>query len=396
MSPGGEATQNVEALAERLGVGSRQLRRLFVEHLGAAPREVLRTQRTHFARQLLDQTRLSMTDVAVAAGFGSVRQFNDAMRKTFGETPSALRQKSGAERPATVHLKLAYRPPYDWPAWLAFMAARAIPGVERVEGERYSRVCAAADGARLLHIQPHDDSHLVLTYEGALGPDLLAHVERVRWLCDLDADPRAIQSVLAKDVHFKERLTAVPGVRVPGAWDGFELAVRAILGQQVSVKAATTLAGRLVDKLGAPLPPAMARPGLTHAFPAPSRVARARLQALGVTQARARALRALATACASGLVLSPAAPDRAAVRQALLALPGIGPWTAGYIAMRALRDPDAFPEGDLGLRQALALEGPSHQSKLPTPKAVSDRLEPFKPWRAYAAMLLWTRLTAGR
>jgi AraC family transcriptional regulator of adaptative response / DNA-3-methyladenine glycosylase II len=387
---------DVDGLAARLGVGARHLRRLFARHLGASPRAVAQTRRLLFAKKLIDETDLPMVDVAMAAGFASVRRFNDAVRGAWGRPPRELRRRRGEARPAggrptptprgpsqpTLHL--AYRPPLAFDALLAFLAARAIPGVEHVADGVYRRTFEAGGVAGRLCVRPAErPDALAVTLALPEPAPLGAVVGRLRRLFDLEADPLAIEAHLAADPALAPAVAAHPGLRVPGAWDGFELAVRAILGQQVSVRGATTLAGRLVERFGAALPDRDAE-GPGRLFPTPERLARARVESIGLPSARAGAIRALARAVAAGDLVLDGSADPDATRAALEALPGVGPWTGAYVAMRALREPDAFPHGDLGLRRALA--GPGG---LPSAAALRARSEPWRPWRAYAALYLW-------
>jgi len=377
----------VDALAGKLGVGDRHLRRLFARHLGASPQAVAATRRSHFAKQLIDQTTLPMAEIAFAAGFASVRRFNDAIRGVYGRPPRALRRAAHGGRGANgacLELRLAYRPPYAWEDLLAFLAARAIPGVECVAGGAYRRSFRQGTAVGWVDVSPLAPAHQLrvrIHVDGALR--LIDLARRLRALFDLGAAPDAIGASLRDDRALSAALRAAPGVRVPGALDGFELAVRAILGQQVSVAAATRLAGRLALRFGAPLPDLGAEPGdgatPTHEFPSAERLADADVASIGLPRVRAGAIRALARAVATGaLALDPDA-DPDAVRETLVSLPGVGAWTADYVAMRALREPDAFPSGDLGLRRALGVGAAE----------LARRAESWRPWRAYAAMLLW-------
>jgi AraC family transcriptional regulator of adaptative response / DNA-3-methyladenine glycosylase II len=397
----------VDDLARRLGVGSRHLRRLFLEHLGATPAAIARTRRVHFARRLLDSTTLPMTEIATGAGFCSIRRFNAAMRAAFGASPTELRARTGARtlgrtgaqsggptrtrtgtrRPARdgdgIMLRLTYRPPLDWERLLGFLRARAIPGVEHVEGGVYRRTIRYADGTGILAVRPDPDrSEVEVHVPACVSRELQPIADRVQRLFDLGADPLPIATHLRRDPLLAGLLRVHAGVRVAGAWDGFETAVRVILGQQVTVRAATTLAGRLVRALGEPL--AHPDAGLTHLFPDPARVVDAPLRGLGITGQRVRCLRELARAAREGsLQLGPAGDLDDAVRR-LRAIPGIGPWTAQVIALRVLGEPDAFPAGDLGLRRALA------GARRPAPeREILARAEAWRPWRAYAVMLLW-------
>ncbi len=372
----------IDALADRLGVTARHLRRLFDQHLGAAPIAVARTKRAHFARKLLEETALPMTEVAHASGFASLRRFNDAVRAAFRATPTELRRR-GARREADrgeaeVVLRLPYRAPLAWDELVGFLGRRAIPGVERVSGESYARtVDVRGRPARIEVRRAPDEAHLRLSAWGVAGADLFAMVTRVRRLFDLDADPGRIDAHLAEDPRLAPSVRARPGLRVPGAWDTFEIAVRAILGQQVSVAGATTLAGRLVERFGRPIPGAA--DGLTHLFPTPEALAAADVASIGLPRARAAAIVGLARATAEGR--RPLEPVEGPV-----ALAGVGPWTAAYVAMRGGRDPDAFPAGDLVLRRALAGAG----QEAPSERAVMLLSEAWRPWRAYAAMHLWS------
>ena len=387
----------VDRLASRLGVGERHLRRLFAEHLGASPRSVLMSQRVHFARRLLDETTLPLEDVAQSAGFGSARRLRAAVAQTFGRSPSELRHtaqharaRARATGEAPLVLRLPYAGEYDFEGMLAYRAARAIPGVESASGGTYRRSVTTSAGAGVIEVAPGDAAlELRVWLKGT--PDLFPLVERVRRMLDLDADPLAIGAYLAKDRALASRIAQRPGLRVPAAWDPFELAVRAILGQQVSVAAATTLSGRLVERFGAAHPMGE-RHGVPRLFPSAAAIAAAGedgLAKVGMPGARARGLAAFARAVADGeLNLSPAADLESAVA-ALCAVPGIGPWTAHYVALRGLGEPDAFPASDLGLRKALAPRGGKPLSEA----QLLERAERWRPWRGYAAIHLWASLT---
>jgi AraC family transcriptional regulator of adaptative response / DNA-3-methyladenine glycosylase II len=380
--------QDVEGLAERVGVGGRQLRRLFERHVGAPPIAVAQAQRILFAKRLLADTALPMAEVALASGFGSVRRFNHAMRATFGRPPRDLRRK-GAEGPGeagAVTLRLPFTRPYHWESMLSFLAARAIPGVEEVRGGEYRRTVAvdAARGSLAVRPAPRGAGLVASIRLSRLGA-LPTIVGRLRRLFDLDADAAAIDSLLARDPLLAPRVAARPGLRVPGAWDPFELAVRAILGQQVSVGAARTLAGRLAAASGERAP-AAPDGGPALVFPGPERLSELRLDGLGLTGSRAAALRALAAAAARDPDLLRPAADLEATIERLEELPGVGRWTASYIAMRAFHEPDAFPEGDLGLLRALERRGTR-----PRPAELLRRAEAWRPWRAYAALHLWSQ-----
>jgi AraC family transcriptional regulator of adaptative response / DNA-3-methyladenine glycosylase II len=323
--------------------------------------------------------------VAAGAGFRSIRRFNDAVKARFGKPPTELRREKRGQTDGDLVLRLPYRPPYDWDALIGFLAARAIPGVEAAAPSSYSRTFTVGDTDGLLLVRPTpDEASLTLRLRfadpGRIGAGLMDAVERVRTLFDLEADPLRITEHLGRDTRLAPALAAHPGIRVPGGWDGFELAVRAVLGQQVSVKGATTLSGRLVRALGRPLslPPFDADEpadpaALTHAFPTPQGMACADLTSIGIPRARAAALNELARRVAAGELVLHGAADLDATVQNLLTVPGVGPWTAQYIAMRVLRDPDAFPATDLVLKRRLG----------------DGDTESWRPFRAYAALYLW-------
>jgi AraC family transcriptional regulator of adaptative response / DNA-3-methyladenine glycosylase II len=351
---------------------------LFLQHLGASPLGVIQTRRLHFAKQLVDGTSLSFAEIAHAAGFGSIRRFNAAVRQTWDRTPSALRKERPTTRGSTpFEFRLAYRPPYDWDAMTRFLAVRAVPGLERASDDGYARTIEIQGQVGCIEVE-HDRPHraLRLVVRTTTPRVLYAVVRRVRRMFDLDADIAGIVAHLRRDPLLAPRVARSAGLRVPGSWDGFELAVRAVLGQQCSVAAARTLVRRLVNAHGARID---AADGLTHVFPPPRALAEAPLESLGVMPARAAAIRALAAAVMAGVVSLDGDLDPAAVRAALTTLPGIGPWTAEYVAMRSLGDPDAFPVGDLALARAAGLEG----------RALSSRSDAWRPWRAYAALHLW-------
>ena len=383
----------VDSLATRLGMGERQLRRLFRHHLGASPVAVAQTRRILLAKQLIQDTALPMADVALAAGFGSIRRFNETFQQLYKRPPTALRRSGDAAQAGVrgaVTVKLGYRPPYDWAGILGFLRARAIPGVETVSPGRYARTIAIGAGRGAIAVEPADGCCLKVTVAFPELRHLPAIIARVRRVFDLAADPVAIGTHLATDPVLAPLVTARPGLRVPGAWDGFELAVRAILGQQITVSAATLLAGKLVAGYGEPLPLLDQEPGLTHVFPAPAQVAAADLATIGMPGARRAALRSLAAAVvADPLLLGPRRSLDETIAQ-LRALPGVGEWTAQYIAMRELREPDAFPAADIGLLRAMAGRG----GVRPSPAALLRHAEQWRPWRAYAALHLWASETA--
>ncbi len=382
-------------LAVALGVSARHLRRLFVDHVGATPDQVARSRRAHFARRLLDDTDLTVTEVAFAAGFGSVRQLNRATQEIFRAAPTVLRaRRRRADRVVAdggLALRLPYRAPFDWSALAGFLRARAIPGVETVDGETYRRTIAVDGTPGLLEVAPGDGDHLVLTAHLPYWDDLIHIVQRVRRLFDLDADPHAIMHALGDDPVLGDRVRTRPGVRLPGAWDPYECGIRAIVGQQVSVAGATTLIGRIVARFGTPVS-GLSPLGLDRVFPGADALAGcdvADLSSIGMPATRAAAVRRFAAAVAFGEVRLDGAVGLDDLVASLTRLPGIGSWTAHYLALR-LGERDAFPAGDLGLRRALATEG-----QAPAPAAVAARAESWRPWRAYAAVHLWNDVWSG-
>lgn len=376
---------SVEALAARLGIGARHLLRLFARHVGASPLAVAHTRRLHFAVCLLEETTLPITQIALAAGFGSNRRFNDAFRSTYQRAPRELRKlrRRPGERggPEEVVLRLAYRPPYDWAHLHGFLAARAIAGIEQVDGRGYARTVACEGGHALIRVNPVTGEHALELHVAAAPPAALLQIaSAARRVFDLSADPQRIGTELAPDPLIGPLLHARPGLRIAGAWDPFECAVRAVLGQQVSVAAGRTFAARLVQLAGRPVK--NAADGLTRLFPDAPAVARANLDGLGLTRARAATLRALARAVAERRIDFCASPDD--VIAALVSLPGIGSWTAQYVALRALAEPDAMPTGDLVLR-SMAAGGAAPMSS----RELEERSRRWQPWRGYAVMHLW-------
>jgi AraC family transcriptional regulator of adaptative response / DNA-3-methyladenine glycosylase II len=381
---------SVEALAERVGVGDRQLRRLFLQHLGASPVAVAQTRRVLFAKQLIHETRMPLTDIALAAGFGSIRRFNEIFRELFDRPPSALRRKNlTAVRAANarVTLRIRYRPPYDWEAMLAHLEARAIPGVEIVENGKYHRaveVASATGSVEAIHLPQRQSLGITIHFPNVQA--LPGIVARVRRLFDVGADIETIDAHLSRDPQLAPLVAKRPGLRSPGGWDGFELAVRAILGQQVSVAAARKLASQLVALYGKPVSPEFAsHPRLTHVFPTPERLAAAPRIEVGMPDARRLSLKAIAEAAAADPNLfRPFGTIEEAILR-LRSIRGVGEWTAQYIALRALRETDAFPASDIGLlRGAEIVDGTRSTSAV-----LLNRSELWRPWRAYAAQHLW-------
>ncbi|MFJ2031549.1 AlkA N-terminal domain-containing protein [Streptosporangium sp. NPDC087985] len=360
----------VAKLAARLHITERHLHRLFTTEIGAGPLAVARTKRLLLAKQLLTETGLPITDVAFASGFGSVRQFNATMKETYGFTPGELRATAGrAVTDSSLTLRLHRREPYEAETLMRFLAARAIPGLEHVDETGYRR--AVPGGTVTLTPDP---GHVRLEVSLDDTRHLARVVARCRRLLDLDADPAAIADALG-ETSLAPLVAARPGLRVPGAWDGFEVAVRAVVGQQISVAGARTILGRLTVRAGRPT----GAEGFTHLFPTAAELLEADIGGLGLTGRRVATLKALAAKVAGEEIDLDGAQEPGEAVAGLLEVPGIGRWTAGYIALRALRDPDAWPEGDLGLRRAMACLGISE-----------EHIERWRPWRAYAALHLWS------
>ena len=382
---------NVEALATRVGMGARQLRRLFEQHLGASPVAVAQTRRVLFAKQLIHDTGLSMAEVAMASGFGSLRRFNDTFRTLYHRPPRELRRRKNRSAPdapavAPVMLRMSYRPPYAWEEMLTYLTARAIDGMELVEHGIYHRT-VSHEGEHgtvaVEHVPDRNTLVAAIRFPSVCALHMIA--TRVRHVFDVGADVNTITSHLAKDHTLAPLIASRPGLRSPGCWGGFELAVRAVLGQQITVEAARQLGSRLVLLCGNPIHHS-ADPRLARAFPSPHRVASADLSRIGMPQSRRATLRALALAAVSNpRLFEPLHSIEDNIAQ-LRAIRGIGPWTAQYIALRALRDPDAFPVMDTGiLRGASSFDG-----VVPTAPQLIQRAEAWRPWRAYAAQYLWT------
>ena len=380
--------EGVPGLARRLGYTERHLNRLLAAEVGAGPLAIARARRAHNARLLIETTTLPITEIAFAAGFTSVRQFNGTIREVFAATPRELRRvrHRGDAGSGGISLRLPFREPFDASGMLWFLGTRAVTGVEHFDGETYRRTLRLPHGAGTVALSDGGD-HVMCVLELEELRDLGTAVQRCRRLLDLDADPAAVTDVLGDDPMLGPIVRRSPGRRVPGSVDGAELAFRAVLGQQVSVAGASTLAGRLVARCGAPLPASLlSENGLTHVFPGPEEVAGADLDRFGVPAARAEALRTLARALDGDVSLDPGS-DRDEVERRLLGLRGIGPWTVSYVAMRALGDPDAFLPTDLGVRQAVLKLG--HPDDRRSVAALAER---WRPWRAYATQHLWASL----
>ncbi|MFI6576943.1 AlkA N-terminal domain-containing protein [Nocardiopsis sp. NPDC050513] len=370
----------VGALASAVGYSERQLNRLLTAELGAGALALARTERAQTARILVETTDMPLADVAFASGFSSIRQFNETMRVVFDRTPTDMRG-GGPAPEGSLTLRLPYREPIGLDRTLRFLGDRAVPGVEEFRDGAYRRTLSLPHGPGVVELSA-GDGHVVCRLRLSSPSDLMSAVRRCRWLLDLDADPRAVFEALRDDPVLGPTVAAHPGIRSPGHVDAAELAVRAVLGQQVSVQAARTLAGRLVERFGQPLPEGLEDTGggLTHLFPTPETLAAVDPSDLSMPVSRGRALVGLCAAIADGGVDLGPGCDRERTEKDLLALRGIGPWTASYIRMRGLGDPDVFLDGDLGVRQAL-------RSEQITP-------EQWSPWRSYATHLLWARTDA--
>ena len=379
--------EGVRGLASRVGFTERHLHRRLSEAIGAGPLALARAQRAQTARLLLETTDLRVAELALTAGFSSVRQFNSTMREVFGVTPTELRARRHTDAQTGsrgLSVRLPCRPPFDGRALIAFLRARAVPGIEEVLADRYRRSLRLPRGSGVVEVAPRE-SHVEATFWLEDLRDLGPALNRCRRLLDLDSDPGSIVERLAGDEIVGPLVMAAPGLRLPGTTDGCELAVRAVLGQQVSIASAAATTARIVAEHGEPL----ARPvgAVTHLFPTPQALAAVTPEELPMPRARAATLVALGRALDLGDVVLDEGADRSAVAGQLLDLPGIGPWTAGYISMRALRDPDAFVPGDLGVRHALRSLGCESG-----PGAMLSLAEGWRPYRAYAVQHLWARL----
>ena len=375
--------RSVDDLGRELGVTGRQLRRAMDAELGVSPVEMAQTQRLRVAKQLLADTNLPVLEVAYASGFSSLRRFNSAVLERFGRPPSSIRRKTHAGPTDSVELRLDYRPPLDFPTMLGFLAERSLCGVETVEDDEYRRTVRLGDDSGWLSVRRDKKrSALVLQVSSSLTARLMQIVSRVRRVFDLDAQPNVIDAELGRDRKLARLVKRHPGLRPPGAFDGFEITLRAILGQQVSVRAATTLASRLVERFGQSIE---APWDLSRTFPRPEDLAKAGARSIariGLPITRARSIHELARRVLDDRL----AFDSETLTEDLQKIPGIGEWTAAYVAMRALGDPDAFVAGDIALWRALGVDSRN--------RAIS-RAEAWRPWRAYAVIQLWTSLIEG-
>jgi AraC family transcriptional regulator of adaptative response / DNA-3-methyladenine glycosylase II len=383
IADGSVEREGVPGLARRLGYSERHLNRVLTDELGAGPLAIARAQRAHTARLLVETTTMPLTDVAFAAGFGSVRQFNDTIRSVFATSPTGLRAAAPRVEPGvavtgTVSVRLPMRQPFAAEAVMAFIGERAISATESWDEETYRRSLDLPGGPGVVSLVAHDDhvaARLALTAWGDLAPA----VQRIRRLLDLDADPTAVDEALGRDPVMRTLVTAVPGRRSPASVDAFETAVRAVIGQQVSVAGARTVAGRIVEVAGTPID---AVDGVDRLFPRPEQLLAAPDAAFSMPHARRDTIRRLAAAVLAGDVELHVGADPAVAREQLLRLRGIGPWTADYVVMRGLGHPDVFLEADLGVRHALAVLG-----------VEADRACGWAPWRSYAVHHLWASLS---
>ena len=374
---------SVTQLARRIGVGERHLRRLFVAELGAGPLEIAATRRLLFAKKLLTETQLPVTRIAHASGYASLRRFNAAFLSGYGRAPRVLRRELDSVTRGTLTLRIPFRAPYDFSALLAFFARRAIPGIEHIDAHVYTRHFAFDGKAGTLRVSKmRGEDALALAVDFADASRLQAICARVRRLFDVDADIAAIDAQLARNPRLRAFVRRHPGQRLPGGWDGFEIAVRAVLGQQISVTAARTLATRLLERFGEPA--TLPDGEKIRLFPSPQTLADVDLTKIGLPRTRAATLNTIARAVCNGRVDFRPEQSLDGFVASWCELPGIGAWTAHYIAMRALSHPDAFPAADLVLRKMLGAGG-----TLLSARAVEAHAEYWRPWRAYAVMHLW-------
>jgi len=373
--------EGVETLSSRLGVTSRHLSRLFMQHLGASPKSIAQTRRLQAAKKMLNETALPMTEIALAAGYGSVRRFNDHFQQVYKRSPSGLRSKTPVQPGSAFTMRMPFRPPYDFGFVLNFLTKRATPGVEFIENNQYRRA---------IQIE-NQTGDIVVSYQAEAGEllcevqlpsskHLMTVISRVRRLFDLDADPLEIHGCLAGDPELAKLIEGNPGLRLPGAWEPFEVLVRAITGQQISVKGATVAMGKIAQKWSEKVDGQLL-------FPTPESLAILKPEELPMPATRGQAIIDVSRSVCEGSI-NLATPDPDELREGLVRIKGIGPWTAEYVAMRAVNDPDAFLDSDLVLRKVAA----SHLG-LDSQRALLERAESWRPWRAYAAMYLWSIAT---
>lgn len=377
--------EGVSGLATRLHFSDRHLHRLLLAEVGAGPQALARAHRAQTARVLIETTSLPFTEIAFAAGFASIRQFNDTIRQVFESTPTELRTKRRryeAPSPGLITLRLPYRKPFHTSSLFEFLSARAVRGVEESQGNVYRRSLRLPRSSGIVELEDRSD-HVRCSLKLDDMRDLASAVGRCRALLDLDADPVGVDKSLKRDPLLRPMVRRAPGRRVPGAVDGHEMAFRAVIGQQISVAGARTLTAKLVEEFGKPL--TTSEGGVTHLFPEAAVIAENNLETLGFPATRRGSLKRLASALADGEIELDRGADRDEARSKLMALPGIGLWTASYIGMRALGDPDAFPATDLGVKRALERLGENRD-----PESIAER---WRPWRAYALQHLWGSLS---
>lgn len=379
-------TDSVEALATRLGVSSRHLDRLFQQHLGTSPVAIAQTQRLQRAKSLMDHTTLPLSEIALAAGYSSIRRFNTHFKQIYHQTPSTLRRKPSISADHHYRFKLYYRPPYDWASILGFLKRRATPGVEQIVDQTYTRNITFGEHCGSICVHQDTQRNALICDVVFPHPNLLIPIiERVKQLFDTTADPYDIEQTLRQDPSLTTALDRFPGLRVPGAWNSFEIAVRAIVGQQISVVAATTVMGRIAKQYGSPYD---ATDGLTYQFPTPQQLTQLDTTTLSMPQRRAQTIKDLAIAVDQDEIQFDQYDTWQTLETKLLAIKGIGKWTAQYIAMRAQREPDALLDTDLVLlkaaQQHLFSTAPT------TPAMLREHAEQWRPWRAYASLYLWS------
>lgn len=391
-------TCSVEVLADRLGMTDRHLRRLFMEHLGASPKAIAQTRRMHFAKSLLDTSALSIIDIALASGYGSVRRFNDHFKNSYGKSPRELRGKKGLEKSAELSFNLGYRPPYNWKFVIDFLRKRAVPGIEWVSDKAYLRVFEIEGEVGWLQVEHRPEHHKLVCRVSCPKVTSLGLVkEKVKRIFDIDANPVEIIHSLSKECSMSEMLDQYGYLPVPGCWDAFEVSVRAIIGQLVSVSGAITTIKKLVreygEKVNVDLP--LTTPGLLvetqdiYLFPKAEDLCHLDFRRVPLSRAKIGAIEGLAKAVVDGDIRFDLSMDVDELLKRLLGIAGIGPWTAGYIALRALNDPDAFLAGDLVVRQVVSKM--ENRVSLITIKQLENFSEQWRPWRAYALMQLWNR-----
>ncbi|MCP4021345.1 MAG: DNA-3-methyladenine glycosylase 2 family protein [Desulfobacteraceae bacterium] len=376
---------SIKDLSLQLGMSDRHLRRLFSQHLGASPMSVIKTVRLHFALRLIRDSSLSMADTAFASGFKSIRSFNDTFKKRYGKSPLALRKNRQTQKEAHFTIHLFYHKPFHWDKIYKFLSFRRIPGVESCENGKYKRTIKVGDQTGMFEVRHLPDKQaLELKIHFIDHTKLLLITEKVKSLFDLNAPACDIDDYLLNKSGLKKYTGMLSGIRVPGSWDFFELAMRAVIGQQISVKGATTILGRIADQLGEKV---RGFNGLTRAFPSADQLCDADLTGIGLTRSRMDTILSLANCIREGKLDTSPYADPGQLKKDLLVIKGIGNWTAQYIIMRTVKYPDAFPEADLGLLKAVSL-GTSSSDK----KQLKHLSESWKPWRSYAAMYLWSTL----